>query len=251
MADTRKYFEDAKKTLEDFLLRQKYVALQAKFAAEGRDRELGRAETASNLQAKGMSKQTDSKGNKLPYSALLDNSLNDALNSKLNTVNQWATAMMEFLHICELTVDTAHPEVGKKYYALAYAIQDKALTPAGHAIRTKWNSNPEVELPKLLYAVNTKDGKLNIDPLITYANGQPLSGDDVMNAAATKLNKLFEQGVDAWLRENNYVPDNQGVYKNAGTTLTSEALENLKKDPDHGFAKFLQTNSDLDFSPKP
>lgn len=252
MTDSKKYFEDAKKSLQDIMVKRAFDEFQAKYAAEEQAKLHSRSRRNDGLNQDSLSDETDSKGNRLPYSQLLDKAVKDALNPKMNSMITWQTAMTDLLHLFDTVLKTIHPKAGQLHYAMRDAARDYMYEPIRNKIRDKMNSNPEVELPKLVHNVNFKDGKLTIDPLISEKDGKPMPTTDKYAQPTNALNAFFRKGVESWLEENGYKPDpsDNGVFKNGSTVLTEEAFKTLKDDPAHGLAEFLSRNSDLEYTAK-
>ncbi len=95
-------------------------------------------------------------------------------------------------------------------------------------------TEPDVLLPVLNSYVDCNEkNELVVNPVMRDDNGGELgSGFD----------DIFKENVEAWLVDQGYTSkeDNPKVFVNReGNDLTSEKLEELKSDPDHGLSNFL------------
>lgn len=109
------------------------------------------------------------------------------------------------------------------------------------------SDDPEVTLPELRHNISfNADNQLVIAPLTR--------ADNIENTGEEKLlDKLFTKGVNMWLKENGYTPtpdDHSKFVDQQGRALDKATFDDLKEDPEHGFATFLRGYSDLQFSPR-
>ncbi|MFI4919904.1 MAG: hypothetical protein ACHP65_10160 [Legionellales bacterium] len=173
-------------------------AKQAREKKRSEDRQLQRQRQAEETRY-----TTDEGGNKVLAKEELRRMTEKNLKAEGQAFNNWYSAMLGFWGYCTVFAKSStFGQTGRNF------IKDNFLNPLGDKISDWFTGAPEVDLPKLEYAVNlTDDNKLSLDTLAFPGKERMNMNDEEFKANNAKLNHLFKVGVVGWLEELGYESD--------------------------------------------
>lgn len=168
-----------------------------------------------------------------------------ALHDSVQAYNDWRSAMMELIKMftalnkaiaqsgseATATVMGMATQLGREFY-------DNKIAP----------KFTELDLPDLQHAVSyTDDNKIKFESL-GRSDGIATHMDDA-------LNKKYREGINLWLAERGYKPDDSdpGAYVSTQgpAKLTATQFNLMKDNVDHGLDRFLAGETDVKFTPRP
>lgn len=121
----------------------------------------------------------------------------------------------------------------------------------------KLRGDPRINIPTLVHDVSMdENNQLQIGGFKTANKGTDFNVLNEKQEEVASLKNEFDTLVKLWLNTNHYMKMNDGTYVNNDAdspdynkVLTKEKFEELKNDAEHGLNHFLETNSDVRFSP--
>ncbi|MBN9229740.1 MAG: hypothetical protein BGO90_03695 [Legionella sp. 40-6] len=194
------------------------------------------------------------------------NDSNRLLNSQQNNTMQWQSHMADLLAILSDLV----PLLQKSLKASIASIPKKELNPfvlknalkefvysTKDKIVDKLRGDPRINIPTLVHDVSmNENNQIQIGGFKTASKGEDFNLVNADNKEIDSLKDEFDTVVKLWLNTNHYIKMNDGTYVNYDTNspdynqvLTKQKFEELKNNPEHGLDHFLETNSELKFSP--